>query len=179
MAPTTPTGSLTMSELPTLRSNSKSDTTCSMEPNDAMGSPTWIRFERVKGMPTSWEMSSPRASMRAPRAPATADNSSTLCLTGVADHDGKACFAAATALSMSSVVPSGTLPITASVVESMTSMDPSLLEGTHAPPMNSLSRTIAVVVSMVFPLHSDVTFTVGRHPGEEAVSAREKALDFR
>ena len=54
---------------------------------------------------------------------------------GVADQAGKAALAAATARSTSSVVPSGTVPMTSSVVESMTSIDPEPVDGTQAPSM--------------------------------------------
>jgi len=52
---------------------------------------------------------------------------------------------------MSSVVPSGTVPMTASVVESITSMVAAPVEATQAPPMYSLSLTSAFIGSMVIP----------------------------
>ncbi len=55
--------------------------------------------------------------------------------TGRADHAGKAALAAATARSTSSVVPSGTVPMTSSVVESITSIEPEPVDGTQAPSM--------------------------------------------
>ena len=55
--------------------------------------------------------------------------------TGMADQAGKAALAAATARSTSSVVPSGTVPMTSSVVESITSMVPEPVDGTQAPSM--------------------------------------------
>ena len=89
----------------------------------------------MRGIPTSWVMRSARDSILAPRASLTAVSRSVRSFTGVADQAGKALAAAATARSMSSTVPSGTEPMTSSVVESMTSMDPVPDEGTHAPPM--------------------------------------------
>ena len=55
--------------------------------------------------------------------------------TEVCDHAGNAALAAATALSTSSAVPSGIVPITSSVVELMTSIVPVPVDGTHAPSM--------------------------------------------
>src|ERR1035437_5658548 len=43
-------------------------------------------------------------------------------------------------------------PITSSVVESMTSMVPVPVEGTHSPPMYKRSRTIGCEAPMVIPL---------------------------
>ncbi len=106
-----------------------------MEPNDAIGSPTWTSWDRTWGMPTSWVMRSARLSMRAPRASLTLVMRAVRSSIGVADQAGKAALAAATAASMSSAVPSGTVPITASVVESITSMVPVPWEATQAPPM--------------------------------------------
>ena len=69
----------------------------------------------------------------------------------MADQPGKASRAAATARSMSSTVPSGTVPMTSSVVESITSIDPEPVEGTHRPPMKSESRTSVFMVGMALP----------------------------
>ena len=54
---------------------------------------------------------------------------------GVAAHAGNAALAAATALSTSSAVPSGMVPMTSSVDELMTSRVPAPVDGTHAPSM--------------------------------------------
>ncbi len=135
MAPTTPIGSRTITEFPTDFSQSKSVATCAMEAKDAIGSPTCTNWERTSGIPTSWVMRSARDSVRSPSKALTLVKSAVRSSTGVADQDGKAAAAALTARSMSSVVPSGTVPITSSVVESMTSRVPDPLEDTHAPPM--------------------------------------------
>ena len=56
----------------------------------------------------------------------------------------KALRAAATARSMSAVVPSGTRPTTSSVCGEMTSMTSEPAGATHSPPMKSLSWTCMV-----------------------------------
>ena len=73
--------------------------------------------------------------MRAARAPATAVRSPVRSASGRDDHSGKAARAAATARSTSSTVPSGTVPMTSSVVESITSMEPEPVDGTQVPSM--------------------------------------------
>ncbi len=151
IAPTTPIGSRTTSELPTFCSQVNWDVTSAIEPNAAMGSPTWTSWERTSGMPTSWVIRSARDSIWAPSASLTLVRMAVRSATGVADQAGKAAAAAATARSMSSRVPSGTDPMTSSVVESITSIDPDPEDGTQAPPMYNLSRTIAVMVGMVLP----------------------------
>ena len=102
-------------------------------------------------MPTSWVMRSARLSIRAPRASLTLVKRAVRSATGVADHAGNAARAACTAASISSAVPSGTLPITASVVESITSSDPWPCGSTQAPPMYSLSLMSACIGSMFIP----------------------------
>ncbi len=135
MAPTTPTGSRTTRELPTSCSQVKSAAMGPIEPNVAMGSPTWTSWDSTWGIPTSWVIRSARLSMRAPRASLTLVMRAVRSSTGVADQAGKAARAAATAASMSAAVPSGTVPITASVVESITSMVDRPNGSTQAPPM--------------------------------------------
>ncbi len=135
IAPTTPIGSRTTTELPTCCSQVKSAATWAIEPKDATGSPTCTNWDRVSGIPTSWAIRSATASIRSPRTVLTLVSRSVRSVTGVADQDGKAAAAAATARSMSSVVPSGTVPMTSSVAESITSRVPEPVEGTHAPPM--------------------------------------------
>ena len=86
-------------------------------------------------MPTSWEISAPISAMRAPRPSARRSSNLARSSTGVADHAGNAAAAARTARSTSSAVPSGIVPITASVVESNTERVSVLVEGTHDPSM--------------------------------------------
>ena len=131
MAPTTPIGSRTISELPIVCSQVKSAATWAMEAKVAIGRPTWTSWDRTSGIPTSWVMRSARDSIRAARPSLTAVRSAVRSSTGVADHAGKAAAAAVTARSMSSTVPSGTVPMTSSVVESMTSMVSDPDEGTQ------------------------------------------------
>src|ERR1035437_5453302 len=140
MAPTTPIGSRTIRELATVSPPAKSAAT------RALGATL------VNGMPTSWVMRWARSSIRVANACETWVNSSVRFSTGVADQAGNAARAAATARSTSLVDPSGMDPITSSVVESMTSMVPFPVEGTHSPPMYKRSRTIGCEAPMVIPL---------------------------
>ncbi len=151
MAPTTPTGSRTTNDVPTSCSHVNPAAIGAMEPKVAMGRPTCTSWESTNGMPTSWVMRSARLSILAPRASLTLVRRAVRSSTGVDAQPGKACRAAATAASMSSMVPSGTEPMTASVVESITSIVPAPVEGTHAPPIQSRSRTSVFVVVIVGP----------------------------
>ena len=117
-------GSRTTSELPMVCSQVKSAATWAMAPKLAMGRPTCTSWDRTRGIPTSWVMRSASSSIRAPRVSLTWVRRAVRSPTGVADQAGKASRAAATARSMSSIVPSGTVPMTSSLVESMTSIDP-------------------------------------------------------
>ncbi len=135
MAPTTPIGSRTTTELPSGCSQVKSAATWAIEPNDATGSPTCTSWDKVSGIPTSWAIRSAIDSIRSPSTVLTLVSRSVRSATGVADQDGNAAAAASTARSMSSVVPSGTVPMTSSVAESITSRVPEPVEGTHPPPM--------------------------------------------
>ena len=51
IAATTPTGSRTISELPTFSSHWTSSTSCGMEAKVPVGSPTWIIRASFSGMP--------------------------------------------------------------------------------------------------------------------------------
>ena len=135
MQPTTPMGSRTISELPTVCSHVKSAATWAAAVNELSGSPTWTSWDSTRGMPTSWVMRSARSSIRAPRASATLVKSAVRSSSGRVDHAGKAALAAATARSTSSVVPSGMVPMTSSLVESITSIDPEPVDGAQAPSM--------------------------------------------
>jgi len=100
-----------------------------------MARPTWIGPDSDSGMPTSREMTEASSSVRAARPSEIRARSLDLSAAGVADHAGKAAAAASTALSASAAVPSGTVPMTSSVFESITSRLPEPAEATHAPPM--------------------------------------------
>ena len=107
-----------------------------------MGSPIWTSWDSTRGIPTSWAIRLATSSIRAVNSRLTRVRSSVRSFTGVAAHPGNAARAAATARSTSSGDPSGTVPMTSSVVESITSRVPVPADGTHSPPMNKRSRTI-------------------------------------
>ena len=94
-----------------------------------------MMLDSVKGMPTSWAMRVAISSVRADRPSWIRARILPRSSADVADQAGKAAAAAFTALSTSSGVPSGMLPMTSSVVELMTSSVPLPVEGTHAPSM--------------------------------------------
>ena len=135
MAPTTPTGSRTTSELPISSSQAKDSAAWAASANAPAGRPTWMAPESVIGMPTSWEMTCAISSVRAPRASPMRVSSLPRSSREVAAQPGKAAAAARTALSTSSGVPSGMVAKTSSVAESMTSSVPLPVEGTQAPLM--------------------------------------------
>ena len=135
IAAITPTGSRTISELPTCCSHSCSASSWGIEPNVVVGSPAWMRLESLTGIPTSWVINAAISSMRAPSAAAMRPIQSERSCTEVCDQLSNAARAAATALSTSSIVPSGTDPITCSVVELITSRTPAPVALTHSPPM--------------------------------------------
>ena len=66
-------GSRTMSELPTVCSQVKSEATWAAVANELRGRPTWTICDRISGIPTSWVIRSASASMWAPSASATLD----------------------------------------------------------------------------------------------------------
>jgi hypothetical protein len=72
MQPTTPTGSRTMSELPTCSSQAVCSTTSAIDMKSIVGRPAWIWTDSSIGMPTSREtsaaISSPRAASCIPIA---------------------------------------------------------------------------------------------------------------
>ncbi len=137
IAPTTPTGSRTISELPTSSSQAISSTSSACDEKVTDGSPAWIMRESVIGMPSSLAIrarasSSPRSASFAPIAALLAARARTA---RSRDQSSKAARAARTARSASSAVPSGTRPITSSVVGLITSIVPSPAGSTHSPPM--------------------------------------------
>lgn len=140
MAPTTPTGSRTTSELPTRASNGNAPSSLAKLPQLKTGLPTWIARASLIGMPTSPAISWASASLRAFRPSAIFWMISARLGAGVAAQPSNAARAAATAASASAALPSGMVPITASVVEWITSMVPLPCGATHWPLMNSVSR---------------------------------------
>jgi len=163
MAPTTPTGSRTTSELPISSSQGKASAAWAASAKAPAGSPTCTPPDRVMGMPTSCEMMVAISSVRAARASPMRMRALALSSREVVDQAGKAAAAASTAALTSSTVPSGMVAMTSSVVESMTSRVPVPVEGTQRPLMYSLSRTsmlpsLAVPVTKTLPVAATHSF---------------------
>ena len=106
-----------------------------MEPNVMVGRPAWMSIDRFSGMPTSWATTLAMSMVRAPRPSVMRCRYLPRSSTEVCDQLSKAALAAFTALSTSSGVPSGIVPMTSSVVALTTSMVPFPLEATQAPSM--------------------------------------------
>ena len=104
-----------------------------MDENVPIGSPAWIIIDKLSGIPTSWATSSAMSAMRAASASPIRVAYLALSLAETCDHSAKAALAAWTAASTSSADPSGTVPMTSSVVESITSIVSLLCGATHAP----------------------------------------------
>ncbi len=173
IAATTPTGSRTISELPTSSSQAISSTRSVWDENVTDGSPAWIMRDSVSGMPSSVAIrtpsSSPRSASFAPIAPPAARaRSGEVC-----DQESKAARAARTARSASSGVPSGTRPITSSVVGLITSIVPEPAGSTHSPPMKRRSRT-RVPAAM-----ADIRVSLGRLTAAVAGEAARIASPVR
>ncbi len=94
-----------------------------------------MRFDKVKGMPTSWEMSVAISVVRADSASWTRSRVLDRSSLDVADHSPKASAAHRAARSTSSGVPAGMVPMTSSVAELMTSITSLPVDETQAPPM--------------------------------------------
>jgi hypothetical protein len=133
MAPTTPTGWRTSSELPDRRSHSTSPTTSSIDANDMTGSPACTSTAICHGAPISVDAASATSCARAFRPSAIAVQALTRSSSEVADHAGSARAAARAARSTSSTVPSGTVPTTCSVNGFVTGSVPVPVEGIQAP----------------------------------------------
>ena len=103
------------------------------------------------GIPISRLMSAAISSWRLYSAAPIAAQASARSWTGTWLHTSNAARAAATARSTSSGVPSGTLPMTSSVVGSMTSMVPAPAGLVHSPPMKNVvrSRVSGLVVVVI------------------------------
>ena len=143
IAATTPAGSFTIREFPTSSSHLTSPTSSGIEENVSDGSPAWIIFDRPIGIPSSVVISAASSSPRSPSFSPMAAQRRARSSGGVCDHESNAARAARAARSASSGVPSGTRPMTSSVVGLTTSIEPSPAGSTHSPPMKSLSRTSA------------------------------------
>ncbi len=135
IAPTTPTGSRTTSELPIFSSHAIWPTSDGCDPKVIAGSPAWMPIDWAMGMPSSAEMSAAISSARSCRRTATAAHSSARSSTGTCDQPSKAARAAATARSTSSAVPAGMRPMTSSVVALTTSIVSLDEDAVHSPPM--------------------------------------------
>src|SRR4051812_43905599 len=138
MQPTTPTGSRTTSELPTVSSHSTCSSTSGIDMNDMVGRPAWIIVESGIGMPTSRAISAASSSERAAMAAPIARHASARSTSGVCDHVSKPARAASTARSTSSAVPSGTRPMTSSVVQYPTPAPVALLRSPLGNPAHHL-----------------------------------------
>ena len=135
IAPTTPAGSRTTSELPTCSSQVTCSTICGIEPKVMIGRPAWIIAESCTGMPSSDAMRTASSSWRSWSLPEMAAHMAARSSAGVVLHDSNASRAAATARSTSAGVPCGMRPMTSSV-EALTTSMVSLPSGaTHWPPM--------------------------------------------
>ena len=134
IAPTTPTGSRTTSELPISSSHGTWATTWGIELNVIVGRPAWIIRDRPIGIPSSAATVAAISSARAASPSPIAASSSTRSPTGVCDQPSNASRAAPTARSTSSAVPWGMRPITSSVLALTTSSVSEPDGATHAPP---------------------------------------------
>ena len=135
MQPTTPIGSRTTSEVPTVSEYSNDSATAAACLKELIGSPTWTSWLSILVMPVSLEITVAISSMR----PASASPIRLMYFArssrGRPDHDSKAAHAARVASATSAAVPAGMVAMTCSVTESKTEMV-SALEGlTHWPLM--------------------------------------------
>jgi hypothetical protein len=86
MQPTTPTGSRTISELPTCSSHSVSSTTVGIDEKSIAGRPAWIITARLRGIPTSRETSRAISSDRSASFAPIAWHASARSVAGTCDH---------------------------------------------------------------------------------------------
>jgi hypothetical protein len=125
MHPTTPTGSRTISELPTSRpSKSKVRASSAKCAKLNVGRPTCTTFAHASGMPMSLDSSAASSSVFATIASWVLCSRSARSAGGVCDQVANAVRAAATALSTSAAVPSATSAMTCSVAGLTTAMRP-------------------------------------------------------
>jgi hypothetical protein len=104
-------------------------------PDTACGSPAWMIWLSISGMPTSPVIVSAISWLRAAMPSLRAWRNLARSSVEVWLQPSKAALAAATARSTSSGVPSGIDPMTSSVEALTTSMVPEPVEGTHWPSM--------------------------------------------
>src|ERR1700722_14029659 len=142
MAPTTPTGSLITRELPISSCQLYDAARAALSANSPMGSPTWNVSVRLRGIPTSWLITSAISPARAWSPSAIFCRYAPRSLADVAAQPGKARLAAWTARSISAGVPAGIVANTSSVVESITSNVSDPDGETQAPSMYRESRRI-------------------------------------
>jgi hypothetical protein len=167
IAPTTPIGSRTTSELPISSVHGKLAATAAAVADEPIGSPTWTVRENEIGEPISAVIEAAMSPARAFRPSemrwATAIRSST----GVPDQPGNAARAAATARSTSAAVPAGTVATmepSAGLTTSMTSRPPA----TRSPPIQCADVPdpgSTVGVAMPPYKHRRPAATMGRAPG--------------
>ena len=115
IAPTTPTGSWTTSELPIVSSVTGWAARSAYPRRTVRGRPAWTAFATLSGVPSS----SPTVRAISPARPASAScslpSTAPRSAIGVSAQPGNAARAAATARSTSSAVPAGTWPMISSV----------------------------------------------------------------
>ena len=135
IAATTPSGSRTIVELPTVTGSSAPASISASTPSVMpMGLGTWTFVANTIGVPTSAVIVAASSSARALRPSLIRRTAATRSASGVADQPGNAAAAARTAASASASVPAGTDAMTSSVAGFRTSMrspEPS----TNSPPM--------------------------------------------
>ena len=105
-----------------------------------VGSPTWMRWERPTGMPSSALIVAASSAPRSLSFSAIAASSAARSAGGVAAHLGNAARAAATARSTSSAPAAGMRPMTSSVYGLTTSIVSTVSGAIHPPPTYSRSR---------------------------------------
>ena len=138
----TPIASLTIVEFRTSFSQLYDSSNFAYDRVTTRGVPTMAIFEYSIGVPTSFVMSSASSAVRFLKDSEREFNTLILSSIGELDHPPKASLAANTALSASSKVPSGTLPITSPVAGFSTDIRPSPLDSVHEPPMYNISLCI-------------------------------------
>src|SRR4051794_27547694 len=133
MQPTTPTGSLTTRLFPTVSSYWYVSASAPAVLNELMGRPACTIWLSHLGMPASRVTMVAISSMRAARPSPMRVQNLPRSSGDVCDHVSNAARAAFAALSTSSAVPSGIVPMTEPSVESNTSIVPLPVDEIHDP----------------------------------------------
>src|SRR4051795_13440600 len=133
MQPTTPTGSFTTRLLPTVDSYANDSASAPAVLNELIGKPACTIWLSHFGIPASRVTIVAISSMRAAKPSPMRVQNLPRSSGDVCDQLSKAARAALAALSTSSAVPSGIVPITEPSVESKTSIVLLPVDGIHAP----------------------------------------------